>query len=510
MGVSRIYAGQHHRRQPFRCLAQVPTMGTLIILTIATHLTSFSLAQSSLADCLHAAAAFHSTCEGTVAPPLVRDIPPVQTFSLNAPNSLLTGANRIGSFTCPITFNPLDSTLVGDSCSYKRRLCVTCSISNATGRTRIRVQTNGLPDHSYWMESTNPREQNIDFEVDFDTPLFNASMDFSNPRLEFSTTNELNQALCTGTSTQDIEVPSDYGFVHMGDASLASTNSFSGIAISGLAFGQALQPNSQSSEFLQDSHSPTAGSLPVQKDTCLLYALQNYKETEGAQALFYTTASPCLFGAQAKQSFQKVIPESIAEIITKSYSSLPPSSTGKTVTSNKTVIGIAKDGHLIYGPTLTKDGGVDACNGIIFDGGKGDGVLRSYGYVATTTFPYVVGCFGPSNYPEFGVTCTSNPAPLPYLPWKDLYTVTPNTTVTAPSPVQALPSMVTMVVDSSGESSPGQACSDLKVSVIYCGVDGGSVVVWTVDVMDDVWVLWVLCGWGHFYSSYLFPPTIFF
>ena len=66
--------------------------GTLIILTIATHLTSFSLAQSSLADCHLAAAAFHSTCEGTVAPPLVRDIPPVQTFSLNAPNSLLTGA----------------------------------------------------------------------------------------------------------------------------------------------------------------------------------------------------------------------------------------------------------------------------------------------------------------------------------------------------------------------------------------------------------------------------------
>jgi hypothetical protein len=83
------------------------------------------------------------------------------------------------------------------------------------------------------MESTNPREQNIDFEVDFDTPLFNASMDFSNPRLEFSTTNKLNQALCTGTSTQDIEVPSDYGFVHMGDASLASTNSFSGIATVG-------------------------------------------------------------------------------------------------------------------------------------------------------------------------------------------------------------------------------------------------------------------------------------
>jgi len=58
------------------------------------------------------------------------------------------------------------------------------------------------------------------------------------------------------------------------------------------------------------------------------------------------------------------------------------------------IIGLAKDGHIIYGP-YNKDGelwtcsDVDLCNGRFFDDG-------SYGYVATTTFPYTVGCFGPA------------------------------------------------------------------------------------------------------------------
>jgi hypothetical protein len=66
-----------------------------------------------------------------------------------------------------------------------------------------------------------------------------------------------------------------------------------------------------------------------------------------------------------------------------------------------------------------------------------------------------------------------------------------------------------MVVDSSGESSPGQACSDLKVSVIYCGVDGGSVVVWTVDV---IYVGVVGCAIFFYVFNYLattLPPEFY-
>lgn len=60
----------------------------------------------------------------------------------------------------------------------------------------------------------------------------------------------------------------------------------------------------------------------------------------------------------------------------------------------KFVIGIAKDGHLIYGPfksdgSLWQPCDVDICNGVI------EGT--SYNYVATLFFPYTVGCWGPGN-----------------------------------------------------------------------------------------------------------------
>jgi hypothetical protein len=70
------------------------------------------------------------------------------------------------------------------------------------------------------------------------------------------------------------------------------------------------------------------------------------------------------------------------------------------------VIGVAKDGRMVYGPFKT-DGSlwnscdVDMCNGAIIDG--------KYAYVATVFYPYLVGCWGPSNSGEFVPSCTANP-----------------------------------------------------------------------------------------------------
>ena len=59
-------------------------------------------------------------------------------------------------------------------------------------------------------------------------------------------------------------------------------------------------------------------------------------------------------------------------------------------------IGIAKDGHIIWGMynsngALWGDCDVDVCNGATIDG--------YYGYAATSFHPYIVGCWGPGNYP---------------------------------------------------------------------------------------------------------------
>ena len=87
--------------------------------------------------------------------------------------------------------------------------------------------------------------------------------------------------------------------------------------------------------------------------------------------------------------------------------------------NTEVILGLAKDGHFIFGPYY-KDGseataGFDVCNGVHFDR-DGDKSEDVYGYFSRKTFPYVVGCFGPGNYPQVLPSCTSSP-PTAYLPW---------------------------------------------------------------------------------------------
>lgn len=58
------------------------------------------------------------------------------------------------------------------------------------------------------------------------------------------------------------------------------------------------------------------------------------------------------------------------------------------------VYGIAKDGHVIYGPynrwgEIWECEDLDYCNGFFLPD-------TSYGYASTTFFPYTVGCWGPA------------------------------------------------------------------------------------------------------------------
>ena len=69
-------------------------------------------------------------------------------------------------------------------------------------------------------------------------------------------------------------------------------------------------------------------------------------------------------------------------------------------------LGYAKDGRTIYGP-YRQDGelwqpcDVDVCNGRIIKG--------EYAYVATSFYPYFVGCWGPGTRANFYASCTFNP-----------------------------------------------------------------------------------------------------
>lgn len=64
----------------------------------------------------------------------------------------------------------------------------------------------------------------------------------------------------------------------------------------------------------------------------------------------------------------------------------------------RAVAGVSKDGRPIYGPhydngKLYADCDVDVCNGAYING--------NYAYVMTDFHPYIMGCFGPGNYPPF-------------------------------------------------------------------------------------------------------------
>jgi hypothetical protein len=76
--------------------------------------------------------------------------------------------------------------------------------------------------------------------------------------------------------------------------------------------------------------------------------------------------------------------------------------------NNKTLkaVGVAKDGRVIYGPynpngNLYGCGDVDMCNGRIMEDG-------SYAYLATTTSPYFVGCWGPAPNNVYYASCSAN------------------------------------------------------------------------------------------------------
>ena len=86
------------------------------------------------------------------------------------------------------------------------------------------------------------------------------------------------------------------------------------------------------------------------------------------------------------------------------------------------LVGIAKDGRVIYGPIKSGDTALDAvlysacdldiCNGLQSSVvGNADPTLMNYSYRATKFHPYLVGCFGPGSNMDVALTgqyCTTN------------------------------------------------------------------------------------------------------
>ena len=156
-----------------------------------------------------------------------------------------------------------------------------------------------------------------------------------------------------------------------------------GIAINGVPI------HSGTSELHYDAFYPkdystytTHGS--IKSDQCL-------GNNDHSSYYHYYTFSPCLLPSTAKSSLTGEICDNVPACKSdpKTYS------VGSITNGNKKLIpvGIAKDGHMIYGPynengELWQPCDVDRCNGITIE--------ENYVYVVTMFHPYTIGCWGPT------------------------------------------------------------------------------------------------------------------
>mmetsp|Transcript_107713 Transcript_107713/g.246699 ORF Transcript_107713/g.246699 Transcript_107713/m.246699 type:complete len:402 (+) Transcript_107713:502-1707(+) len=316
----------------------------------------------SLAKCLEVAAVFQNTC--TEAP--------------NGPAASVSGMTG-EQYSCS-NVGMCAGTASGTTCTWTRRLCVSCVESG--GVVRIRLQTNGLPGHCYSSPVITPAELDVDFSA-----IFSPALDPSDPKEAPDSQVAVDSLLCD--IQRHVTVPSSSGFQSHGTQRL---NTVSGVATTGTVI---LNQNSVEDvdPFYPSTWSevPSYNDAPEKIDKCL-----GHPQAEGMY--HYHMISPCMLDLTARTGGNLPCNSQQGCADIKAHAMA-----GFTASDGRVVVGVAKDGNIIYGPYDDDGGpisGLDVCNGREIDG--------TYSYVGSETFPYYSGCFGPGNYPAFQPACTTN------------------------------------------------------------------------------------------------------
>ncbi len=298
------------------------------------------------------------------------------TTTSNGPVSNITATTGITVSCSQVASSQCPGTVVNGICTWQRKLAITC-LNGST--VRIRVQSNGLPGRCVYIGVGAMTEQNIDFEVNF-----NPSVSVNSPNHVATTQSALSTIVCD--IMNQATVPSGSNFVAYGASSTIST--VAGVSIDGVAIMNVNSANDI------DPFYPPAGDTAESVDACLAHA-------QATGIYHYHIASGCAVSPPTGNISTCSQTTACANNIASYFLTLFPTSA-----QTLTVIGIAKDGHIIYGPYLSTGkiitSGVDMCNGMFYNVG-GD-----YAYFATNKYPYITGCYGPGNYPSFGPNCTTN------------------------------------------------------------------------------------------------------
>ena len=269
-----------------------------------------------------------------------------------------------------------------DPCSFRHKLCVTCSQATASDPVMIKVQTNGIPNHCF----TSTVNQAEPFEVEWQVkwqPDTTSVTGVANTAADTSAATD--EILCDIQRTAATNIPAAYGFtLNQKTGNQDPIGTAAGIALSGGYIFNSLAGGNL------DAVENEANTL----DVCLGHPTPS-------NAFHYHYWSPCIFTGKGFAS-KTVVPPLCKDTSTcltdtptfvKTQKSTANNAAALPYATNQEVYGLAKDGHLMVGPTKA-DGSDwtiadrDMCSGAV--------VENKYVYVATKVFPYVLGCYGPA------------------------------------------------------------------------------------------------------------------
>ena len=169
---------------------------------------------NTLQSCRDFAAKFDNTCT---------DLTTSQDFA-SLPTQSIT-CESVGQ--CPTT-----GTTSGTSCTWQRKLCVSCF--NQGGKVKVRAQTNGLPNHCYKTPTDVPAEVEMDWTVNWmeDVTNMNTTPESVNNQ------EDLNDLICNILRSKDDNIPSQCQYSKASGS--RSQNTAWGFATTGMMFFSGL------------------------------------------------------------------------------------------------------------------------------------------------------------------------------------------------------------------------------------------------------------------------------
>jgi hypothetical protein len=247
----------------------------------------------------------------------------------------------------------------------------------------IRVQTNGLPNHCYTTPST-VYSWTFDFTVKYNVDISGESASST-----FTDQDDFDTAVCS--VSKDSTVPSWASYALDSDSDSLTTAV--GVSLNGIIILASSSTNNID-PFYPNSWSGMVELADEYVDGCLGHP-------NGPGVYHYHLLSPCILDSSTVSTTSSCtsITDCASDVGTYALDFYADY-------MQETVVGIAKDGHLLLGP-YDYTGSQFDCTSFDQCGGtySNDG---SYVYIFNNVYPYINNCFGPGEDLVYEASCTTN------------------------------------------------------------------------------------------------------